>query len=99
VERHCLAKPGRHPCILTLTKPQLLQCLQLPLTTLLVRNEHGHGMPFAFIVTESETADSLEAPLRALWEALQDPSRGGAPGFRPGSAMMDDSRAEQKACR
>ncbi|RXN17254.1 zinc finger SWIM domain-containing 1-like protein [Labeo rohita] len=46
-----------------------------PLFTLLVRDDHGHGFPVAYIITSSETQETLKLALQKLRPVFPKPPR------------------------
>ncbi len=46
-----------------------------PLFTLLVRDGHGHGLPVAYIITSSETQETLKLALQKLRPVFPKPPR------------------------
>ncbi|KAI2645117.1 Protein FAR1-RELATED SEQUENCE 8 [Labeo rohita] len=46
-----------------------------PLFTLLVRDDHGHGLPVAYIITSSETQETLKLALQKLRPVFPKPPR------------------------
>lgn len=46
-----------------------------PLFTLLVRDDHGHGLPVAYIITSSETQETISLALQKLRPVFPKPPR------------------------
>jgi hypothetical protein len=62
------------------------------LTTIMVVNDQNHGVPVAFFVHSSQSADTIKRCLEALATRLGD-------GFMPSVMVIDDAAAEIAAVR
>ena len=67
--------------------------MQYPLYTVLVFDEHFNGIPVAWVMAKSETADTITAWLRSLVAK----ARAVNPNFRPLCVIVDDCQAEMNA--
>ena len=62
------------------------------LTTIMVVNDQNHGVPVAFFVHSSQSADTIKRCLEALANRLGE-------DFRPSVMVIDDAAAEIAAVR
>jgi hypothetical protein len=58
---------------------------------------HGGGLPVAFMITKTETAENISAGLKQFRDFLDEETTAGDPPVRPSATLTDDSTAEQNA--
>lgn len=68
---------------------------QFPLFTLMVMDEHQNGIPVAWVISESQTGDSIAQWLKAIVAAVrvQDPD------WKPSCFLVDNCEAEHNGIR
>lgn len=60
--------------------------------------EQGEGVPVCFLITKSETTESITTALKQFVSYLDSDAPDGSTPIRPSTILTDDCQAEQNAC-